>query len=164
MYFHFIPSTGAKRYLPALRCVLSCLATATLVLMAPGSADAAEVPASTVHTATDNSITPTGDSVPVDTPSPSQVPSQGDPVDNEPLQPLPPLRNVPWGSLDLPRAQGSSGTVCTRLEKSLADVKAQWDDLVATGDFNAANLLRIDYTNMAASIYQCYVVRKAMGS
>lgn len=81
----------------------------------------------------------------------------------EELQPLPPVRttnssNV-LGSLSL---GGGSSDACSKLNAQLAEVKAEWDAAVKAGDNNLANLLRIDYTNLAVSYYQCNLAKGSL--
>lgn len=81
----------------------------------------------------------------------------------EDLQPLPPIQEAARGSLgsSIGDALGSS-SACTKLENQLAEIKELWDTAVAEEDYDLANFIRIDYTNMAVSLYQCNLAKGSL--
>lgn len=80
----------------------------------------------------------------------------------EALQPLPPVQQAGGSSGSLAGSTAGSSSPCTRLNTELAAVKKQWDQAVKEGDFYQANLLRIDYTNLAVSFYQCSLAKGSL--
>lgn len=82
---------------------------------------------------------------------------------DEDLQPLPPVREVGGSSLGSVTTALGSSSPCDKLDKQLAEVKLAWDTAVTDEDYDKANLLRIDYTNIAVSMYQCNLARGSWG-
>ena len=68
------------------------------------------------------------------------------------------LQDLPETRLPQPSSQGSSlrePSSCAKLNTHLSELKESWDALVEEQDFFAANQVRVDFTNVAASYYQC---------
>ncbi|WP_459612101.1 hypothetical protein [Corynebacterium urogenitale] len=85
-------------------------------------------------------------------------------VAEEELQPLPPVRTPGGanGSASLGSSGNGSSNVCSQLNSQLAEVKSEWDKAVAAQDYDLANLIRLDYTNIAVSFYQCSLAKGSL--